>query len=78
VVIGVLAIAQQAGCREARLRTETDRLAAIALYLQLGFEPLARSDPEREAWEHVIRLLRASDPQRRGGDDLTRPTSDWG
>lgn len=60
LVIGVLAIAEQAGCREVRLHTETDRLAAIALYWQLGFEPLVRSDPEREAWEQVIRLLRAS------------------
>jgi mycothiol synthase len=64
LVIGVLAIAEQAGCREARLHTETDRLAAIALYLQLGFEPLVRSDPEREAWEQVIRFLRANDPYR--------------
>ena len=58
VVIGVLALAGQAGCREARLRTTTDRLAAFPLYLRLGFEPLARSDPEREVWERVIRLLR--------------------
>ena len=57
LVIGVLAIAEQAGCREARLHTETDRLAAIALYLQLGFKPLVRSDPEREAWEQVISHL---------------------
>ena len=35
-------------------------MAALALYLQLGFEPLVRSDPEREAWEQVIRLLRAT------------------
>ena len=57
LVIGVLAMAGQAGCREARLRTTTDRFAAIPLYLQLGFEPLVRSDPEREVWERVIRLL---------------------
>jgi steroid delta-isomerase-like uncharacterized protein len=54
LVIGVLAIAERAGCREARLRTTTDRLAAIALYSQLGFEPLVRSEPEREAWERVL------------------------
>ncbi len=59
LVIGVLGIAEQAGCGEARLRTDTDRVAAIALYLQLGFEPLVRSDPEREAWEQVIRFLRS-------------------
>jgi mycothiol synthase len=57
LVIGVLAMAGQAGCREARLHTQTDRLAAIPLYLQLGFEPLVRGDPEREVWERVIRLL---------------------
>jgi mycothiol synthase len=57
VVIGVLALAEQAGCREARLRTQTDRLAAIPLYVQLGFEPLVRSDGERAVWERVIRLL---------------------
>jgi GNAT superfamily N-acetyltransferase len=57
VVIGVLAMAGQAGCREARLRTTTDRLAAIPLYLQLGFEPLVRGDAEREVWERVTRLL---------------------
>ncbi len=57
LVVGVLTLAGQAGCREARLHTQTDRLAAILLYLQLGFEPLVRGDPEREVWERVIRLL---------------------
>src|SRR5919199_2738773 len=56
VVIGVLALAGQAGCREARLHTSTDRLAAIPLYLQLGFEPLVRGDGERAVWERVNRL----------------------
>lgn len=41
LVIRVLALARQVGCREALLHTESDRLAAIALYRQLGFEPLA-------------------------------------
>lgn len=57
LVTGVLVLAEQTGCREARLRTQTDRLAAISLYLQLGFEPLVRGDAEREVWERVIRLL---------------------
>lgn len=57
LVIGVLATAGQAGCREARLHTTTDRVAAIPLYLQLGFEPLVRGDEEREVWERVLRLL---------------------
>jgi GNAT superfamily N-acetyltransferase len=59
LVIGVLAMARQAGCREARLRTQTDPLAAIPLYLQLGFEPLVRGDPEREVWERVIAVIRS-------------------
>jgi GNAT superfamily N-acetyltransferase len=54
LVIGVLAMARQAGCREARLRTQTEPLAAIPLYLQLGFEPRVTSEPEREAWERVF------------------------
>ena len=57
LVIGVLATAGQAGCREARLRTMTDRLAAIPLYLQLGFDPLVTGDGDREVWERVLRLL---------------------
>jgi GNAT superfamily N-acetyltransferase len=64
LVIGVLAMARQAGCREARLRTQTYPLAAIPLYLQLGFEPLVTGDPEREVWERVIRLLSG---ETRGG-----------
>lgn len=57
LVIGVLALAKQAGCQEARLHTTSDRLAAIPLYLQLGFEPLVRDDSERAVWEGAIRLL---------------------
>ena len=57
LVIGVLRMGEQAGCREARLRTHTYPLAAIPLYLQLGFKPLVTDDSEREVWQRVIRLL---------------------
>lgn len=57
LVIGVLEMARQAGCREARLRTQTHPLAAIPLYLQLGFEPLVTGDAGREVWERVFSLL---------------------
>jgi GNAT superfamily N-acetyltransferase len=57
VIIGVLALAGQAGCQEARLQTHTYPLAAIPLYLQLGFEPLVTRKSEREVWERVIGLL---------------------
>jgi GNAT superfamily N-acetyltransferase len=55
--IGVLTAARQAGCREARLRTHTDPLAAIPLYVQLGFEPRVTGEAEREVWERVSRRL---------------------
>lgn len=70
-VIGVLTLAGHAGCCEARLRTTTDRVAAIRLYLQLGFEPLVRSDPERAVWERVIGLL----SDEAGGGRGTAPGS---
>ncbi len=41
MVIGVLELAVRAGCVDACLDTRTDRLPAIALYTQLGFEPPA-------------------------------------
>jgi ribosomal-protein-alanine N-acetyltransferase len=60
VVIGVLELAAQAGCTDAHLDTRTDRLAAIALYMQLGFEPSIADDREREVWQRVIEALRAT------------------
>lgn len=68
LVTAVLAIAQQSGCEEARLRTTTDRLAATRLYLQLGFEPLVRDDKNREVWEQVLGLLTG-----RAADDRAAP-----
>jgi ribosomal protein S18 acetylase RimI-like enzyme len=69
VVVGVLELAAQAGCQDAYLETRTDRLAAIALYMQLGFEPLVREDCQdgsavsgshivpREVWTRVTGAL---------------------
>ena len=71
VVLGVLELAAQAGCMDAYLETRTDRLAAIALYMQLGFEPLVAEDWEgdsgvsasrvvpREVWTRVMGALRS-------------------
>jgi hypothetical protein len=71
VVIGVLELAAQAGCTDAYLDTRTDRLAAIRLYMQLGFEPLVADGSERasavsgshevprEVWQRVVGALRA-------------------
>jgi len=56
---------------DAYLETRTDRLAAIALYMQLGFEPLVAEDWEggsavsashvvpREVWTRVAGALRS-------------------
>ena len=38
LLIGALTMAQQEGCLEARLHTTANRLAAIPLYLPLGFD----------------------------------------
>jgi mycothiol synthase len=57
LVIGVLGMAARAGCRDARLDTRTDRLAAIRLYLELGFEPLVATDASREVWASVRSAL---------------------
>ena len=71
VVVGVLELAAQVGCMDAYLETRTGRLAAIALYMQLGFEPLiaenwkgglAVSGPHvvpREVWARVKGALRS-------------------
>jgi ribosomal protein S18 acetylase RimI-like enzyme len=71
VVIGVLELAVQAGCVDAYLDTRTDRLAAIALYMRLGFEPLLADRRERASavsgshevpravWRRVVGALRA-------------------
>jgi mycothiol synthase len=57
LLVGVLAMAIGAGCRDARLGTRTDRLAAIRLYLRLGFEPVVTSDADRDAWAPVLSAL---------------------
>jgi GNAT superfamily N-acetyltransferase len=57
LVIGVLGMAARAGCRDARLDTRADRLAAIQFYLRLGFEPLATTDAGRDVWASVLSAL---------------------
>lgn len=57
LIIGLLEIAGKTGCQETRLQTTSDLLGAIALYLQLGFEPLISSDTEGDVWKRVIELL---------------------
>lgn len=56
------ALLRERGYREACLETNTRRIPALNLYLALGFEPLVRSEPERQAWLHVAPRLRS--PER--------------
>jgi len=54
LVIRLLDTAKNAGCAEAILKTSTDLLGAISLYLQLGFEPFIRNEEEKAAWKTVL------------------------
>ena len=57
LVISLLKIAKEEGCRETYLHTTTDLLGAISLYMQLGFEPVVRNKKERDAWKDVFITL---------------------
>ena len=61
LVVRLLEIAKTEGCKEVYLKTTTDALGAIALYLNLGFKPMLNCDKERDIWSDVFRLL-DSDP----------------
>ena len=54
LVTSLLSEAARAGCKEVRLHTESDRLAAISLYAQLGFEPFVETAEERELWAQLL------------------------
>ena len=57
LVVSVLGMAARTGCRDARIATRTDRLAAVQLYLKLGFEPLVTTDADRYVWASVLSRL---------------------
>jgi len=44
LIVSLLKIAIQEGCKEVHLKTTSDLPGAIALYSQLGFEPFSDSD----------------------------------
>jgi len=46
-----------AGCRRIYLKTDDWRLAAIKVYLKLGFEPFLFLPDMRERWEAVCERL---------------------
>ena len=49
------------GRTRARLHTHDDRLAAIAVYLRIGFEPLLVHDNQRQRWRDVFRHMHRED-----------------
>jgi len=57
LVVSLLRIAKKEGCKETYLHTTNDLLDAISLYIQLGFEPVVRSEKERDAWKDVFNAL---------------------
>ena len=57
LVVRLLKIAKREGCKEAYLHTTTNLLGAISLYIQLGFEPIVRSEKERVAWKVVLSAI---------------------
>jgi len=57
LVVSVLNIAADISCKEVHLKTTTDLLGAIALYLKLGFEPLIETEDERVVWDGVFKQL---------------------
>ncbi len=48
----------QLGYTRARVATSTGRPAAVNLYLKFGFQPVIRSDGERECWTGMFEVLR--------------------
>jgi len=57
LVISVLNMAADISCKEVHLKTTTDLLGAIALYLKLGFEPLIEAEDERVVWDSMFKQL---------------------
>lgn len=58
LMAAVLCRLRELGHLRAYLMTQERRVAAIKLYLDLGFDPEVRSDQERAAWQRVQCALR--------------------
>jgi GNAT superfamily N-acetyltransferase len=56
----VCAVMQQLGFAEAYLETNTRRLPAVNLYLQMGFVPYIRNATEHAGWQAIAPLLKYS------------------
>lgn len=60
LVVVLLELANDESCQETRLKTTSDLTGAIALYLQLGFEPLLIDDADRDVWQHLYKVVSAN------------------
>lgn len=56
--LAVLRYFRQQGFSRVRLSTDDHRLAAIALYLRLGFEPVIVDELHRQRWQDIQKALR--------------------
>jgi mycothiol synthase len=61
----VLKFFKERGLRSAFLHTDDERLAAISTYLELGFEPVIKSEGVRRRWVEVFRELKKPDLSHR-------------
>lgn len=57
LVVHLLEIAETEGCQEVFLKTTSDALGAVSLYLQLGFKPKIRDQKEQLVWTDIFRIL---------------------
>jgi mycothiol synthase len=57
VSVAVLHRLRELGCTSAVLHTDDDRLAAVRLYLRLGFAPLHTASDHEERWARVLAAL---------------------
>jgi mycothiol synthase len=57
----VMRVAHQEGFKRQRLTTDDDRLAAIGLYLRLGFRPLWEHASHPPRWRRVFKKLHLRD-----------------
>lgn len=58
LMLAILALLREQGHGAAYLTTGTARIAAINLYLKLGFTPWLRDDQERRLWEAIQPALK--------------------
>lgn len=57
VIVAVLRRFEQLGLKSAVLETDDERISAIRLYMDLGFQPVLRHETDAERWTKVGEML---------------------